>query len=66
MAKCGQERPLRQITPFKRLAEQTCEWFAAAQRHSYERTRIVTGLKFMLPLSAVEGMAAPDVSNAFA
>jgi hypothetical protein len=50
MAKCGQETPLRQITPFKRLAEQTREWFAAAQRESYERTRIVTGLKFMWPL----------------
>jgi len=47
MAKPGQEAPLRQTAPVERLAEQTREWFAAAQRDSYERTRIATGLKFM-------------------
>ena len=41
---------LRQITPVERLAEQTREWFDAAQRESDERTRIVTGIKFMWSL----------------
>ena len=50
MAKPGQEAPLRQTAPVERLAEQTREWFAAAQRDSYERTRIATGLKFMWSL----------------
>ena len=50
MAKSGQEAPLRQTAPVERLAEQTREWFAAAQRDSYERTRIATGLKFMWSL----------------
>jgi hypothetical protein len=34
----------------ERLAEQTREWFDAAQWESNERTRIATGLKFMWPL----------------
>ena len=50
MAKPGQEAPLRQTAPVERLAEHTREWFAAAQRDSYERTRIATGLKFMWSL----------------
>jgi hypothetical protein len=50
MAKPGQEAPLRQTTPFERLAEQTREWFDTDQRESDERTRIATGLKFMWPL----------------
>ena len=50
VAKSGQEAPLRQTAPVERLAEQTREWFAAAQRDSYERTRIATGLKFMWSL----------------
>jgi len=57
MAKPGQEAPLRQTAPVERLAEQTREWFAAAQRDSYERTRIATGLRFMWPFAA-RGVAA--------
>jgi hypothetical protein len=34
----------------ERLAEETRDWFDAAQRESDERTRIVTGIKFMWPL----------------